>query len=85
VKALVSGLLFDHPNHMIPEGERRMNPTRWPTWVLALIGIVTIIAGALGVTHAPPMIGKVTWGVIIVLGVIAVGSAVRRRQAPTRR
>lgn len=62
-----------------------MNPTRWPAWALTLIGVVAIVAGALGITHAPPMIGKVTWGVVTVLGLVAIISAVRRHLATTRR
>ena len=62
-----------------------MNPTRWPTWVLALIGIVAIVAGALGVVHAPPAIGKATWAVITVLGLVAIIFVIRRRFAATKR
>jgi hypothetical protein len=62
-----------------------MNPTRWPAWALTLLGVVAIAAGVLGVTHAPPAIGKVTWGVVIALGVIAIISVVRRRLAMDRR
>ena len=62
-----------------------MNPTRWPTWALALFGVVAIVAGVLGVIYAPPAVGKVTWAVVTVLGVIAIIPAVRRRLATTRR
>jgi hypothetical protein len=61
-----------------------MNPTRWPVWALTLLGVGAVVAGALGVTHAPPTIGKVTWGAVILLGVIAIISAVRRRLATRR-
>jgi hypothetical protein len=62
-----------------------VNPLRWPAWVLTLLGAVAIAAGVLGVIHAPPAIGKVTWGVIVALGIVAIISAVRRRLATTRR
>jgi hypothetical protein len=62
-----------------------MSPARWPVWVLTLLGVVAIAAGVLGVIHAPPAIGKATWGVIVALGVTAVIAAVRRGMAPTRR
>ena len=85
VAGLIGTLRFDRQDLMIPEGETKMNPTRWPAWALTLLGVVAIVAGALGVTHAPPAIGKVTWGVVIVFGVIAIILAVRRRLATSRR
>jgi hypothetical protein len=62
-----------------------MNPFRWPAWALTLLGAVAIVAGVLGVIHAPPMIGKVTWGVIIGVGLVAIVGAVGRRLAASRR
>ena len=61
-----------------------MNSIRWPAWVLALFGIVAIVAGVLGAVHAPPAIGKATWAVVTVLGVVALTVAARRRLAATK-
>ena len=55
-----------------------MKPTQWPTWVLVLFGVVAVVAGVLGVIHAPPAVGKATWVVVTGLGAVALVTAARR-------
>lgn len=56
-----------------------MITSRLPTWVLVLVGVVAVVAGALGVVHAPPAIGKAMWAAITAIGVVALGLALRHR------
>lgn len=58
-----------------------MQSRKIPTWGFLLFGIAAVVAGVLGVTHAPPAIGKATWAVVIVLGVISLGLAAFRRRS----
>ncbi|HZT65554.1 MAG TPA: hypothetical protein VFA11_07175 [Acidimicrobiales bacterium] len=57
-----------------------MELSRIPTWVLVVFGLVAVVAGILGATHAPPAIGKATWAVVAVLGVVTLVLAGRRRR-----
>lgn len=57
-----------------------MQLSKVPTWVLLVFGAVAVIAGVLGVVHAPPAIGKATWAIVTVLGVVSlVVAAIRGR------
>lgn len=42
--------------------------SRIPAWLAILVGLLAIVAGVLGVTHAPNGVPKVFWAVITVLG-----------------
>lgn len=53
---------------------------RLPDWTLILIGVIAVVAGVLGIIHAPPAIGKAVWSVVLVLGVAALAVPVRRRR-----
>lgn len=57
-----------------------MNTSRLPTWVLVLIGIVAVVAGVLGVVHAPPATGKAVWSIVTLIGLMSLTLAVRRQR-----
>jgi hypothetical protein len=42
--------------------------SRIPTWLYILFGAIAIVAGVLGVGHAPDGIPKIFWAVITVTG-----------------
>jgi len=62
-----------------------MKPTRWPTWLLVVFGIVAIVAGVLGVIHAPPVVAKVFWTIITVSGLLSLAFCVWRARTPEPR
>jgi hypothetical protein len=62
--------------------------SRIPRWIYVLFGGLAIVAGILGVLHAPSGLPKTVWGVICVLGaasLINAGLGSRRRAGRAKR
>lgn len=71
-------------SHQVPtEGISKMNLTRFPSWALILLGVIAVVAGVLGVIHAPLAIGKVGWAVVAGVGIASIIWAVWRMKAAT--
>lgn len=49
--------------------------SRVPAWLYMLFGVMAIVAGVLGVGHAPSGVPKVFWAVVTVLGAASLASA----------
>ena len=63
--------------------EERNDPmSRVPAWMFFLFGAIAVVAGVLGVGHAPAGVPKVFWAVVTVAGAasLALGWA-RSRQS----
>lgn len=54
--------------------------SRLPNWSLVLFGVVAIVLGVIGVTHAPPAVAKVFWTATTIVGLASLALAHRRRQ-----
>ena len=48
---------------------------RIPAWLYILFGAIAIIAGVLGVTHAPSGIPQIFWGAVTGIGIAALAAA----------
>jgi uncharacterized membrane protein HdeD (DUF308 family) len=48
---------------------------RIPPWLYILFGVIAIVAGVLGVGHAPAGLPKVFWAVVTVAGVASLASS----------
>ena len=59
---------------------------RIPSWLYILFGVIAIVAGVLGVGHAPAGLPKVFWAVVTVAGVasLAMSWIVGRRPQKQR-
>ena len=49
--------------------------SRIPAWLYLLFGAIAIVAGALGVGHAPSGVPKVFWAVVTAAGLASLGAA----------
>ena len=59
--------------------------SRIPTWLHVLFGLLALVAGILGVVHAPAGLPTVFWAAITVLGaasLINAGFSLRRDRRP---
>ena len=48
---------------------------RIPPWLYILFGVLAIVAGVLGVGHAPAGLPKVFWAVVTVAGVASLATS----------
>ena len=49
--------------------------SRIPAWLYVLFGAIAVVAGGLGVGHAPSGVPKVFWAVVAVAGVVSLVTA----------
>lgn len=49
--------------------------SRIPAWLYALFGVIAVVAGILGMRHAPSGVPKVFWALVTVGGVASLTTA----------
>ena len=55
--------------------------SRIPAWLYLLFGAIAVVAGVLGVGHAPSGVPTAFWAVVTVAGVASLGTSLMVRRA----